>query len=333
MSAEPIHLDRITPTGVLVYDGLPHTDGWYEARRVGITATDVAEITCPSKHGDAASVWARKLGLISDDDSEPVGAWDGTGEYARWGTILEPEIARVWAEDNGVEIQPIGILANAERPWMRASLDRVVSGCLDHPDGCLLEVKNRNAFVSGRWSETVPDREYAQVQWQFAVSGFRHGHVATLLGGNTPIAHPIEPDPVIIAYLIREAERVRENVRTLTTPDVVPTGDHLAVLHRIYPERDGGFELDFDTASELAAELAEAVAARKAAKAAAKAADERVKAAEAAVAHLMGDHSHITVPGVDGPAFTLTQKSRAGYVAKPATWWSLTAAPELTEEN
>lgn len=330
MTREAIDYE-ISPFGLLVYTGDPHTEDWFAARRDGITATDVADIVSPSKWGDAASVWARKVGLLHDDD-QPTGAWDGTAEPARWGTLLEPVIARAWADDRGVNIHDVGVLAHHDHPHHRASLDRLVTGCTS--GYCAAEVKTRSAFTAGRWSDDVPDDVLAQVQWQMHVTGFAHEHVLALIGGNTPREYVIERDEQVIAYLIAEAERVWGHVQSMTRPDVAPTAEHLAILHRIYPDRAGVGEIDWDTAEELAARLHQARETRRLAGRDQKAATETVKAIEAEIADLLGDHAALEAPGLDsGPAFSLTRKTRSGYTVQPTSWWALEVAPELTEQS
>ena len=76
----------VTPTGVLVYDGAPHTDEWFAARRRGITATDVPKILGLTEYGTARHVWLDKQGLAPVDEGS---------EAARWGTLLEDIVAKV----------------------------------------------------------------------------------------------------------------------------------------------------------------------------------------------------------------------------------------------
>ena len=108
----------VTPTGVLITDAAPETEEWFAARREGITGTDLPKILGLSKYGNALAVWQDKRGEWTDD----------AGEAARWGQLLEEPVAEEWAERNDTIVERIGVVANVEYPWMRASLDRVITG-------------------------------------------------------------------------------------------------------------------------------------------------------------------------------------------------------------
>ncbi|RYZ27995.1 MAG: hypothetical protein EOP01_07020, partial [Propionibacteriaceae bacterium] len=109
-----------SPAGVLLTPAEPESELWFAQRRGGITATDLPKILGFSDYGNALSVWLDKRGEL---------AWDEAGEAARWGTLLEDVVAREWARRREVKVRRIGVLRNADDPWMRASLDRVVTGC------------------------------------------------------------------------------------------------------------------------------------------------------------------------------------------------------------
>lgn len=293
MTAAPA---MVTPTGVLVYDGPPRSEGWFATRRSGITATDLPKLLGLSEYGTARHVWLDKQGLAPDDDGE--------SEAARWGTVLEAPVADEWARRNDCEVVPIGILAHAEHRWMLASLDRIVLGC---PMGgpCGLEVKTRSAFAAGKWSLEVPDDVLAQVQWGIAVSGYDHMHVAALIGGQRLTDFVIWRDHDVIAYLRSEAERLWGQVAAGEMPDCPPTAALGRLLDALHPDRSGDVLVAPDTAGALLAEYLDATAA-------VRDAEQRRDAAKVAIVDHLGDADRLVMPGEDGPigVFAYPQRSK-----------------------
>jgi putative phage-type endonuclease len=302
----------VTPSGVLVYEGDPHTDAWFATRRRGITATDIPKILDLSEYGTTRHVWLDKQGLAPDDDGE--------SEAARWGTVLEGPVADEWARRNGCEVAPVGILAHCDRRWMLASLDRIVLDCPLDAGPCGLEVKTRSAFVAGKWSMDVPDDVLAQVQWGLEVSGFDHMHVAALIGGQRLTDFVVWRDSDVIAYLKDAAERLWGQVGSREMPDCAPTAALGRLLDAMHPDRDGDVEVERATADALVAEYLDAVQAAKDA----EAAKERAKVT---VVDLLGPARRLVVPSDDGPVavFSYDPRSRtsipvAKVKADPDLW-------------
>ena len=231
------------PDGVLVYEGDPHTDLWFAVRRSGITATDVPAIVGANDRSTALHVWLDKRGEKPADD--------GPSHYAEAGTRLEPMIARWWSDVHGVELAQTGIWANFEHPWRRCSPDRIVVTCPDSDGPCGLEVKNRNAYVAGKWRDDVPDDVLAQAAWTMAVTGWGHLHVAVLIGGNTPLWHRVDRDLVLEAYLVGEAERVWDAVRSGIPPEVDTSAALARLLDSLYEHRAGGRIVSQPDAADL----------------------------------------------------------------------------------
>lgn len=150
MGAIPV--TRPTPTGVLVYDGPPVTDEWFKVRREGITGTDLPKILGLSKYGTALSVWLDKRGELRDE----------AGEAARWGNLLEDVVAQEWALRNHTSVEAVGVIANIDHPWQRASLDRLVKQCPDLPSSQLLSATQDLAAAGDqttRHGQAVPDTQ------------------------------------------------------------------------------------------------------------------------------------------------------------------------------
>lgn len=233
----------VTPKGVLVYDGEPHTDDWFRVRREGITGTDLPKILGLSKYGNSLAVWRDKRGELDDS----------AGEAAFWGTVLEDPVAQEWARRHGSTVNPVGVIANADRPWIRASLDRLVESCPDGNGPCGLEVKTRSAYKAGSWREEVPDDTLAQVEWGLIATGLAHMHVAVLIGGQRFLAYRVDPDPTLQAFLVEQAEPVWQAVVEGNPPEVSADSDGvlLAQLNDMYRNRAGDVELPPEAAAHL----------------------------------------------------------------------------------
>lgn len=265
---------RVTPTARLVWSGDPvlQRDEWLAVRRQGIGSSDAAKIVCPSKWGTALDVYASKLPDAPDDNA---------GEAALWGTLLEDVVAREWARRTGLRVSRIGVVEHVDAPWMKASVDRRVHGC--QPGGCPLEVKTRNQWTEGRWRDDIPDDVLAQLQWQLGVTGWDHGHVACLIGGQRLSIFDVPADEDVQALVVTEAQAVWKAVEDGTPPpiDLDAVDRRVAdAFDRLIGHLEGSHEVDPVQGLRF---LDEYVTARNA-ESAAKAAKERAGAALAVLA-------------------------------------------------
>src|SRR5690606_37509096 len=96
------------------------------------------------------------------------------------GNELEPILARLYAQECGVEIVPgPGTLRHPEHDWVLASTD------YEHADGsCAVECKVVGWRVEHHWDEGredgIPAYVMSQVQWQLGVRGMRSFAVPVL---------------------------------------------------------------------------------------------------------------------------------------------------------
>lgn len=198
----PTTARRVTPTAVRVLPADADRDTWLTARRKGIGSSDVAAILGVADRSTAVHVYRDKRGELVDD----------AGEAALWGRLLEEPVAREWARRQRSAVQRVGLVAHVDTPWQMATLDRQVLVCPMNPAArgqCALEVKCRSAFKAHRWRADVPDDVLAQAVWQMRVTGYRHIHVAVLLGGNELKMTVVEHDEQMERYVLREVEQFR----------------------------------------------------------------------------------------------------------------------------
>jgi putative phage-type endonuclease len=241
----PAAARRVTPTAVRVLPADADRDVWLAARRKGIGSSDVAAIVGASSHGTALHVFLDKRGELDDN----------AGEAALWGTLLEDPVAREWQRRNRSVVHRVGLVANVSAPWMLATLDRRVLECplnRDTREACALEVKCRNAFVASKWKRDVPDDVLAQTMWQMAVTGYRHIHVAVLIGGNDYRQTVVRWEPGLGGFIMREVDLFRHNhLLTGTRPpaDLDRPDAFLDLDARLHPDRVG--EIDVAEAGDV----------------------------------------------------------------------------------
>lgn len=262
-------------------DPVEDRDAWLEARRQGVGSSDIPVLLDLDDYKTALDVYLDKLGQADDFDSDA----------ARMGRIFEDAIAQDWAQQHARMVKRCGLEQNLVRPWMLASPDRRVLGCREHPAGCFLEVKTRNAWQAGRWREGVPDDVEAQCQWQLAVTGAQAVHVAAVIGGNRPeYRHTVTPDQELIDNLVRIAHDFWECVVNQSPPKVDYDGRLIDSLQRMFPQRSGEIEVSSTEASAALDRLRRA----KIAKAAASNIEARAKAK---LIHLLGGGETATIDG------------------------------------
>lgn len=121
---------------------LPHDaerDEWLEARRAGVTASEVAAVLGLSKYESPRSLYHRKRGEIPDEDDN---------DAMKWGRRLEAPIADEFADRHPELTAELGgLYVNLDRTWQMATPDRllyeydgvvdveVLCGCEMHIDG------------------------------------------------------------------------------------------------------------------------------------------------------------------------------------------------------
>lgn len=242
------HGQRVTPTGIRVLPASADRADWLEARKDGITATDIVKIVGESKFGSAVDVYADKIGQPLTDDE--------LSEAGEWGQELEDYVARRWAERNGYTVRRVGLIRHDTDPVLLASLDRLVGGC--ELGRCAAEIKTRNAYVADQWEDSVPESVNVQVQYQLLVTGLDHIHVAALIGGQRLVEHIVRPDEVLQTWLQIKAHEVWAAVVAGIPPVVDPALMTVDLVNRVYAKRDGVRVLDGEIARRCIAEYQDA---------------------------------------------------------------------------
>ncbi|MGC9540223.1 YqaJ viral recombinase family protein [Streptomyces sp. UG1] len=192
--AETVH--AAFPTARLVLPADAPEDQWHAARQLGLGGSDIAAVLGLHRYKGPLHVWEEKQGRGDHTDSEA----------AECGRELEAVIARLFSRRAGLEIAPApGTLQHIEHAWMLANLDRLVierTPALGIPSVVPLECKNRSEYQARDWDDEVPDEPALQLHWYLAVTGYGHGYVAALIGGNRLRWHRIDRDDELIEHLV-----------------------------------------------------------------------------------------------------------------------------------
>lgn len=153
---------------------------WLEYRRKGLGGSDAAAVLNISPFRTARDLYYDKLGIVTADDQ------------ANWvalevGTLLEPLVARIFAEKTGLKIyQRKCMFQHPHYPWMLADLDYLV----ELPDGttAILEIKTTNYNAKDKWwyngEEIVPVYYETQGRHYMAVMNLDRVYYCCLYGNN-----------------------------------------------------------------------------------------------------------------------------------------------------
>ncbi|MEU5330894.1 YqaJ viral recombinase family nuclease [Streptomyces parvus] len=224
----------VTPTGVIAAPAGLDREQWLDARRAGVGGSDIAAVLGMSKYTSPLELYLDKVGELGDVPRSPE-----LVEAAFWGHQHEPTIASVFAERTGLGVvEGPGMLAHVERRWMLANVDRYVLDEQAQPSS-LLEIKTRSAYQLDEWLLGVPDGPALQTHWYLAVTGYRHAHVAALLGGNRLIIHRVERDESLVEHLVEIVGRFWQNVLDRVPPPVDGSEATESLLGHFYKVRSG----------------------------------------------------------------------------------------------
>jgi hypothetical protein len=103
-------------------EAVPSNERWYEARRGGITASEIAVVLGISPYGSPFSLYWQK---VND------WRWEGNA-FTSVGRHLEDAIADWWERehtdpaDPALYLRAAGLYAHSDRPWQLATPDRLI---------------------------------------------------------------------------------------------------------------------------------------------------------------------------------------------------------------
>lgn len=217
---------------------------WLLVRSTGIGASECAAVMGESRWGDAARVYASKLGLAPEIE----------GEWLEWGLRLEPVVIEAYSSErySGRYCRRDERLLRSRRwPWLIATLDAWTAISEDaDADLCPLEIKTGRASEADDWADGPPRHYEWQLQHQMAVTGSPRASIACLLGGSRLVWCDVERDETMIRALVRATRELWTRVLEERPPESRDP-ESTALL---YPRDDGSsvdlegryIELDFE---------------------------------------------------------------------------------------
>lgn len=204
---------------------------WLEARRQGVTASEIAVIMGLSPYSSPYALYHQKLGILPSDVDSAV---------MERGRVLEPYIAEkfaaahpeLWVHGNGRQLY-----AHSERPWQLATPDRLLAD--ESHDGlssywaaedeyCDAVLECKSASSMDEWGEPgtdeIPVHYRCQVIWQMDVMGVGRAHVVVLDVPRWQVhEYVIEMDDSArndLTYMLPAAEEFRRQLAEHDVPDV-----------------------------------------------------------------------------------------------------------------
>ena len=221
---------------------------WLQIRSTGIGSSDAAAAIGLSSYKCSLSLWLEKTGRQQPEDLS-------NKEAVVWGTVLEPVLAKMYAERTGRKVRRVNaVLQHPEHPFMLANLDREV---ITESGTGVLEIKTAGFYSAQQWEDGVPVAYQCQVLHQLAVTGHVWADVAVLIAGQEFRIYRIERDDDKIADLIQREAQFWSWVTNDQQPDPDGSYDAQQALLSLFPT-DNGQTLDFSESgpfNDLFAEL------------------------------------------------------------------------------
>lgn len=227
---------------------------WLSWRTQDLTSTDVAALFGLSPYATAFEVWHRKKSGNADALAD--------NDRMQAGRHIEPAIASLVAEREGVEVEPFKVYARDEADRLGSSFDYVIKAVtragselatLVHERGPgVLECKNVD-FLAFRqkWTEDeCPAHIEIQLQHQLELTGYEWGAVAALVGGNTVWLYIRLRDEAVGRAIRIKAREFWRSIDAGQAPDPVMPDDADAVI-ALYQYAEPGKVLDARGDAEL----------------------------------------------------------------------------------
>lgn len=186
---------------------------WLESRRKGIGGSDAGTILGLNPWQTPYELWEYK----TTGKRKPMTPQQKEAVY--WGTVLEPVVAKRFAEENNKKVQRCNfMLQHSEYDFMLANIDRNIVA-----EDAILECKTTSAYKADAWKEEeIPASYIVQCQHYMAVTGVEKCYIACLIGGQKYVDKVIEKDNEFIEFLIQKEKEFWECVKNNTPPTDTP---------------------------------------------------------------------------------------------------------------
>jgi putative phage-type endonuclease len=267
---------------------------WYESRRGGIAASEIAAVLGLSPWVSPFDLWwAKKTGI----DSQP------ENKAMRRGRRYEALVLEDFAEEHPeLHVGESLTLRSAVRPWQYATPDGIAYESLDvmthEPDGrpvhyvgeplAAIEAKTGQRWQWGEpGTDDVPTHYRCQVLWQMDVLGVDVAYLPVLFGDQFA-EYVVERDDADLKLMRDAATEFLASLERDEPPPIDSSQATLRRLKRMHPTVEpGSVEVPGSVVSQY-----------RAAKRLKEAAEERMRLAESRIRSLLGPHDVATVNGL-----------------------------------
>jgi putative phage-type endonuclease len=250
---------------------------WLEARKLGITGTDLGGITGISKYSSRMKVYLDKVGCL-----EPI----QDNETMYWGRTMEEVIAKEFQlRNSNMKVNRVNVmLKHPQYEWALGNIDRLITN--ENGEKGILEIKTVSEYGKDAWEgEEVPPQYMVQLQWYMFVAGVKFGYFAALIGGNKYVQKYVERDDELIQILLDTAKEFWENnVLKKVSPAVDGSEASTDLLKSLYPTSTPGTEVN------LPEEAEELIKTRDELKVKANELDEKISECENKIKDLLKDN-------------------------------------------
>lgn len=188
------------------------TEDWLNWRKQGITATEAGLIMHPSKYGSGLTVYTDKLGLTTQDQSDPDG-------FMEWGHRIEDLLVSKFMEQHP-DFKDCTQGRLYQRDWAKCSLDAQAYTA----DGTPVIIECKTGQNESKWSP-IPEKYYAQVQWQMYVTGIRKAYFSVLICGHQWFEREVEYSETYVEELKRKCFYIWDCIQNKTRPNIFGSSD------------------------------------------------------------------------------------------------------------
>lgn len=274
-----------TARELLRYDDA-RTPAWYEARRAGITASEISTILGLNKWDSALALYFRKRGELDEDDDN---------YRMALGRELEAYALRCFTDLTGIELDRCGLVASIDRPWQLATPDAVCGH---------LPVEAKTAVSDEFWgpsgSSVIPLYYRCQLMWQMDTLGADHGYLVVIfLRTGEPRWYRVDWDADDVGVMREAGLEFLRRIAEDDMPDADGSDASTQALRRRFQVAEG--EPDAACSRELRLAYATAIRFRAAG-------DERHKQVTNRIRQAMGNSARLRDP--DGEIVAVRRKPK-----------------------
>lgn len=299
--------DTPNPDSPAMENGNPYTvlchesdrEKWLALRAEGVGGSESPCLLGLRGWASGLSLQLKKWGLDPDDDA---------GEFARWGSRLEPVVIAGAARDIPIPgLESFGCLLRSNHwPWMQVTPDAILLSVLSER-GRFYQIKCAGMGAASAWDDGPPHDVWIQQQHELAVTGHDSCGAIALLHGNTLVSAEIERDEDAIGEIVELAQRFHKATEEHEPWPSDGSDASTRALKLLYPHADPEKTITLDPVFAGVFDELEQIASEEGALRKAKAAlSNRVKEA-------LADASSGLLP--DGRSFTYHDQKRAATAA------------------